>query len=132
MMAKLFRQSKKIRAKAPKTDGSITDISDNVLVQIEESKIEEKNKKVTYTPDYDGFDGNKGAFGDWREGYERKIPERFDEGGDSVDTFTRKMLKNYATEGSDKWTGLPDGSFTVSKAHAKEAAVEVLNTHLGL
>ena len=42
------------------------------------------------------------------------------------------MIKEYATEGADKWTGLPNGSFTVSKAQARLAAVEVLDTHLGL
>ena len=65
-----------------RTDGSITNSPDLTLVQTEEAKIEEKDKKVTYTPSYDGFEGNKGTFGDWREPYERKVPERFDEGGD--------------------------------------------------
>ena len=115
-----------------RTDGSITNIPDISYVQTEEAKIEEKDKKVTYTPSYDGFDGNKGTFGDWREPYERVIPTRFDEGGDQVDTFTRKMIKEYATEGADKWTGLPNGTFTVSKAQARQAAVEVIATHLNL
>ncbi len=67
-----------------RTDGSITNIPDYSYVQTEESKIEEKDGKLSggYTPDYDGFEGNKGTFGEWREPYERVAPERFDEGGD--------------------------------------------------
>ena len=75
-----------------RTDGSITDLPDLSMVQVEESKIEEKDHKVVYSPSYDEFDGNKGTFGDWREPYKRVLPERFDE-GEGVDTFTRKMIK---------------------------------------
>lgn len=114
------------------TDGSITNIPESLaLVQLEESKIEEKDGKVTYTPSYNKFEGNKGTFGDWREPYERKVPERFDE-GDTTDTFTRKMIKEYAIETADKDTGLPTGHFIIPKSAARTAAVEVLNTHLGL
>ena len=115
-----------------RTDGSITNIPEAAaLVQIEESKIEEKRGVVGYTPSYDGYEGNKGTFGDWREPYERKVPERFDE-GDTVDTFTRKMIKEYAVETADKDTGLPTGNFIIPKAAARTAAVEVLGTHLDL
>merc|ERR1719329_1862179 len=91
-----------------RTDGSITYLPETLLIQIEESKIEEKDQKIVYHPGYDGFDGNKGPFGDWREPYERVVPDRFE--GDTGDTFTKKMIKEYAIE----------------------AAVEVIGTHLGL
>ena len=42
------------------------------------------------------------------------------------------MIKVFATETADKDTGLPTGKFIIPKAKAKEAAVEVLGTHLGL
>ena len=106
-------------------DGSITDLPDNLYLQVEESKIEEKDGKVVYHPGYDGFEGNKGTFGEWREPYERVVPE-------TSDTFTKKMIKDYAIEVADEDTGLPTGKFIVSKDATKKAAVEVLGTHLGL
>merc|ERR1711934_987589 len=88
-----------------RTDGSITDLPDLSYVQTEESKIQEKDKVVTYTPSYDGYEGNKGTFGDWREPYERVLPERFDtKVDDTADTFTGKMIREYAVETSDKDT----------------------------
>jgi hypothetical protein len=42
------------------------------------------------------------------------------------------MIKEYAIESADKDTGLPTGHFTVKKDAARRAAVEVLDTHLGL
>ena len=113
-----------------KTDGSITDLPENLFLQVEESKIEEKDQKVVYHPGYDGFEGNKGTFGDWREPYERVVPERYE--GDTGDTFTKKMIKDYAIETADEDTGLPTGHFIVKKADTRKAAVEVLGTHLGL
>ena len=113
-----------------RTDGSITDLPETLLIQIEESKIEEKDQKIVYHPGYDGFDGNKGPFGDWREPYERVVPDRFE--GDTGDTFTKKMIKEYAIEAADEDTGLPTGKFFVTKDATKKAAVEVIGTHLGL
>ena len=50
---------------------------------------------------YHEFPGNKGTFGDWRESYERVVPERFE--GDTGDTFTKKMIKEYAIENDVKF-----------------------------
>ena len=106
--------------------------SDATNIQLEESKVEEtKDYFKGYTPEYDGFDGNNHNGGQWRDAYERKIPEHFDE-GPSVDTFTRHMIKDFAMEGKDKDTGMPTGHFTVSKEKTKLAAYEVMKTHLGL
>ena len=52
-----------------KIDGSITDVPEMSLVQLE--RIEEKDHKVTYTPSYNKFEGNIGPFGEWRQPYER-------------------------------------------------------------
>ena len=106
-------------------DGTITDLPDNLFLQTEEAKIEEKDMKVVYHPGYDGFEGNKGTFGDWREPYERVVPE-------TSDTFTKKMIKEYAIETADEDTGLPTGHFIVTKDATRKAAIEVLGTHLGL
>merc|ERR1712227_953000 len=116
-----------------RTDGSITDLPDLTFIQTEESKIEEKDGKVTYTPSYHEFPGNKGTFGDWREPYERVVPERFDSKvDDTADTFTGKMIREFALETADKDTGLPTGHFIMTKDATKKAAYEVLETHLGL
>ena len=72
-----------------------------------------------------------------KAGYARKIPDRFS--ADSDDLFMRSMLTTYATEeetAEDKATGYaggePSGTFTMTEAQAKAAAVEVLGTHKGL
>ena len=128
------------------TDGSVRDVvalqtafidkSDEIIqdtnaVQLEESKVEElKDEFQGYTPSYDGFEGNNHNGGEWRDAYKRVIPEHFT--GETADTFTAKMIKEYAFEGKDKDTGKPNGKFTVTKAQTKKAAYEVLETHLGL
>ena len=40
------------------------------------------------------------------------------------------MIREYALEEHDKETGKPIGKFTVTKSKTKEAAMEVLATHL--
>ena len=82
-----------------------------------------------YTADYSGFGGNNHNGGEWRYSYEREIPEHFT--GDTADTFTAKMIKDFAVEAHDDDTGLPNGHFFVTKEKAKDASHEVLATHLG-
>ena len=57
------------------------------------------------------------------------MPEHFT--GDSADTFTAKMIRDFATEDHNKETGLPNGHFFLNKEKTKEATYEVLATHLG-
>ena len=98
-----------------------------VKIEQKESRIQEKDKGFHgYTTWYDGFEGN----GEWRDAYERKVPEAFT--GEQRDTFTEKMIAEFALEGMDKDTHKPNGHFTVSKEKTKEASYEVLKTHLGL
>ena len=102
-----------------------------VSVQKSQKRVEELMDHFKgYTADYHGFEGNNHLGGEWRYPYERKIPERFD--GDDRETFTAKMIKDFAIEGHDKTTGLPNGHFFLNKQKTKEAAYEVLATHLGL
>ena len=97
----------------------------------EEAKIEEKMPHFQgYTPEYSGFEGNKHQGIEWRDAYERVIPEHFT--GDTADTFTQKMIKEFAIEDMDKDSGRPNGKFFVSRDKTKKAAYEVLETHLGL
>ena len=83
-----------------------------------------------YQPWYSGFEGNNHNGGEWRDAYERVVPEHFT--GDVYDTFTAKMIKDFAVEQKDKDTHKPNGKFFLTKANAKAASYEVLETHLGL
>merc|ERR1712217_200360 len=88
------------------------------------------NSPVKYTPEYDGYEGNHHNDIAWRDPYERVIPEHFT--GETADTFTAKIIKEFALEGKDEDTGKPNGKFTVTKAQTRKAAEEVLETHTGL
>ena len=102
-------------------------------LQTEEQKIEEKEPYFGgYTVGYSGFEGNLQG-GEWRDAYERVLPERFDlDAGAQADSFTGHMIKDFAVEGQDKDTGKPNGKFFMDKAKTKSATYEVLATHLGL
>ena len=93
-------------------------------------RVEEKLPNFHgYTPDYSGFEGNHHG-DEWRDPYERVVPEMFT--GDTADTFTAKMIKEYAIEGQDKDSGKPNGKFYITRDACKKASYEVLATHLGL
>ena len=67
-------------------------------IHLKTTKIEESKPYFTgFTPEYHGFGGNNGPFGEWRDAYERKVPEAFS--GEHRDSFTEKMIKDYAIEG---------------------------------
>ena len=83
-----------------------------------------------YTPEYSGFEGNNHLGGEWRDAYERVVPEAFQ--GEQRDTFTAKMIEKFAIEGQDDKTGTPNGKFFMTKNATKKASYEVLETHLGL
>ena len=83
-----------------------------------------------YEADYSGFGGNNHNGGEWRYSYERELPEHFT--GDTADTFTAKMIRDFATEGHDEDSGKPNGHFFVSREKTKLATHEVLSTHLNL
>ena len=72
-----------------------------------------------FTPEMDGHAG----LGE--KVYERVVPARFADGGDS---FMMSMIKNYALEGKNE-DGTPNGKFFMNEAITKQAALEVLKTH---
>ena len=72
-----------------------------------------KDSPVVYTPDYHNYTGNSHNGIAWRDAYERVIPEHLT--GEFRDTFTEKMIKDYALEGRDEKTGQPNGVFSVTK-----------------
>ena len=61
--------------------------------------------------------------------YERVIPERYATGND--DLFMRSMITNYAREGKNE-DGSPNGVFTLTEAQTRNAATEVIGTHMKL
>ncbi len=67
--------------------------------------------------DYSGFGGNNHNGGEWRYSYERETPDMFT--GDTADTFTAKMIKDFAVEAHDENTGMPNGHFFVTKEKTK-------------
>ena len=52
--------------------------------------------------------------------------------GETADTFTSKIIRDFAIEGQDKDSGKPNGKFWMDKDKTKKASYEVLSTHLGL
>ena len=78
-----------------------------------------------------GFVGNNHEGGEWKDAYARKIPKHLDDSNSHhVDTFTKNIIENYATEGVTE-DGKPNGSFFIVKDQAKILAAEVIATHLG-
>ena len=57
--------------------------------------------------------------------YERVVPAKYADGGDS---FMASIIKNYALEGKNE-DGSPNGKFYMNKARTENAAKEVLKTH---
>ena len=105
-------------------------LSQSVTLHLEEHKFEESlGDRVEYTPDYSGFGGNNHEGGNWRDAYEREVPEHLT--GDTADTFTQKMIKEFAIEDQDE-EGKPNGTFLVTHDKTRDAATEVLATHLNL
>ena len=100
-------------------------------ISLQANKVEELSEEFHgYQPWYSGFEGNNQNNGQWRDAYSREVPEVFT--GETADTFTKKMITDYATEAHDPETGKPNGKFYVDKAKTKQASYEVLATHLDL
>jgi hypothetical protein len=95
------------------------------------------NRVEETKPGYGGFDaslhgfvGNNHNGGEWKEPYDRNLPVHYYDSEDGqVDTFTRNVLRNYATEGVTK-SGKPSGHFFIRKANLRKIAAEVVQTHL--
>ena len=95
-------------------------------------KVEETSKDFAgFDAGLHGFVGNNHNGGEWKDAYDRVLPQNFDNSDEHpVDTFTANVIKNYATEGVTK-EGKPDGRFFIVKPQAKKLAEEVVSTHLG-
>jgi len=95
-------------------------------------RVEETGKNFGgFEAGLDGFVGNNHNSGEWKEAYDRNLPGNYEEAdGHQVDAFTKKVMKDFATEGVTK-EGKPDGHFFITKDQAKELTTEVVETHLG-
>ena len=69
------------------------------------------------------------GFGGYRT-YMRDVPDRFETEAD--DTLMRSLYQNYATEGADPATQVPNGHYWVTRANAEAVSREVIATHLGI
>merc|ERR1712159_391472 len=58
----------------------------------------------------------------------RSVPSQFSEGKD--DLLVKSLIQNYAVEAIDA-DGAPNGDFYLTKDGAKDAASEIVETHLG-
>jgi len=75
---------------------------------------------------HDDFIGNEG-----RGEYEREVPTNFQGPDSGDDQFMNSMITKYALE-SAKPDGTKTGEFVFKYPHAKMAAYEIVDTHLGL
>ena len=69
------------------------------------------------------------GFGGYRT-YMRDVPDRFETEAD--DTLMRSLYQNYATEGANPATQVPNGHYWVTRANAEAVSREVIATHLGI
>ena len=83
---------------------------------VQTEKVEETAADFEgFKADLHGFVGNNNNNGEWKDAYERKIPENFSaEDEHHVDTFTKNVLEKYATEGVTDG-GKPNGKFFITK-----------------
>ena len=86
----------------------------------------EENEAVQIGDDYPYYMNGWGGY----HTYERDVPERFMTEED--DLLMRSMYDNYATEGQNEDTHMPDGNFWLTEDNAKRASIEVAGTHLKL
>ena len=90
----------------------------------------EKNPHPGFEANHDDFAGAEGL-----GYYDRKVPDRFESGTTehpyAADQFMNSMINKYALELSTP-EGKPTGQFVFKKMNAKQAAYEIVDTHLGL
>ena len=82
-----------------------------------------------YEANHDDFEGYEG-FGN----YDRQVPVHFDgpgTGDDRDDQFMNSMITKYALELATP-EGAPTGEFVFKYVNARQAAWEILDTHMGL
>ena len=90
------------------------------------TKWDKKNPHPGYQANHDDFEGLEG-YGK----YDREVPDHFQGPGSGDDQFMNSMITNYAVELATP-EGKPTGNFVLRYNNAKQAAYEVVGTHLGL
>ena len=84
---------------------------------VQSHRVEETQSDFEGFPaSLDGFAGNNHNEGQWKDSYDRVLPNHLDDcdGSSPVDKFTANVIKNYATEGVSK-EGRPNGQFFITK-----------------
>eukprot|EP00356_Strombidium_inclinatum_P004636 CAMPEP_0170491156 /NCGR_PEP_ID=MMETSP0208-20121228/10489_1 /TAXON_ID=197538 /ORGANISM="Strombidium inclinatum, Strain S3" /LENGTH=218 /DNA_ID=CAMNT_0010766683 /DNA_START=1 /DNA_END=658 /DNA_ORIENTATION=+ len=90
------------------------------------TKWDKEHPHPGYEANHDDFEGMEG-FGN----YDRQVPNHFQGAGSGDDQFMNSMITKYAVEESTN-EGKPTGKFFFRHANAKQAAYEIVETHLGL
>ena len=86
----------------------------------------EKNPHPGFQANHDDFEGLEGL-----GKYDRVIPAHLGGPGSGDDMFAWSMINNYALELTTP-EGKPTGQFVFKPSQAKQAAYEILDTHMGL
>ena len=89
---------------------------------------DDDNPHPGYEAGHDDFEGKEGL-GEYDR--DPRIPERFGGPDSGDDMFMWSMITNYALELASP-DGKPTGQFVFKPQHAKMAAYEILDTHMGL
>jgi hypothetical protein len=99
---------------------------DEVHEDDEDAEDEPEDTTNLQLQDDDYFTAGMSGHGGLGESvYERVVPTKYADGGDS---FMESMIQNYALEGKNE-DGTPNGKFFMNESITKNAASEVLKTH---
>ena len=90
------------------------------------TKWDEKNPHPGFQAGHDDFEGHEGL-----GKYDRVVPDNLGGPGSGDDMFAWSMINNYALELATP-EGKPTGQFVFKPGQAKQAAYEIIDTHLGL
>ena len=90
------------------------------------TKWDEKNPHPGFEANHDDFEGTEGL-----GKYDRVIPDHLGGPGSGDDMFMWSMINNYALEKATP-EGQPTGQFVFKPLQARMAALEILDTHMGL
>ena len=116
------------------SDSSSSDSEEDLALQADiyaynhpiATKWDKKNPHPGYQANHDDFEGLEG-YGK----YDRQVPDHFSGPGSGDDQFMNSMITNYAVEEATP-EGKPTGKFVFRRENARQAAIEIVGTHLGL
>ena len=103
-----------------------TAVYDVTSKEYQATKWNKENPHPGFDAGHHEFEGVEG-----KGAYNRQLPEHFGGPGSGDDQFMYSMIKNYAIEEASV-DGKPTGKFIFKYNNAKQAAWEILETHMAL